>query len=436
MLFQEISLLKSAFGSLVSKFSSVLVVFLLNVLLARMMTIEEFGLYTLLISGVMFAASFSVLGLPLYITREVARLRKKNNVPRVNGLIKESYEVVFIGGLAVTVVFFVALSFDWIAIEKNFFLIVSIVLMYTITGFNQVRAAVLRGLHYIVIADIPELIFKPIVVLLFLIIFYMVNERELKATDVLMMQLCAVFFSFLFGAYLLARKRPRLMNKENYFLRDKWVPEVSSFFLLTILNLFQGQSGIYILGFYTEVSQVGLFQVATQLVAVIVVGLSSVNLALQPRFSAACATTDTNKLRGLASIAVLLSSIIAISLSVILLTWSDFFIGLFGEKYAESVSILKVLVYGQVLNALFGSCGVLMVAAGYQYKLLIYNLYSSIVSVALMLFLVNYYQGVGVAWGVLSYFIVLNVLMASFVYKEMKVNTTIFSFLKVRPSVF
>src|SRR5688572_18645880 len=67
-----LNLIRTGVGSLGLKIGAAALGFINGVLLARLLGPAEFGLYSIILSLINFAATLAVMGLPTFTTREVA----------------------------------------------------------------------------------------------------------------------------------------------------------------------------------------------------------------------------------------------------------------------------------------------------------------------------------------------------------------------------
>lgn len=345
---------------------------LLNgILLARLLGPAQFGVYSIVMAAVGLLSTVAALGLPSLVTREVAVHHSKEQWGLLKGLLVTSHRWVLLASLILVVVGVVA-AVGFVSSYPLTVLGWSMALMLVpLTALNQLRAAILRGLHWVVAGDIPELVLRPFLVTLGIVIAYLLSVT-LDGNYALLIQTTAVLGALAIGTWLLVGRIPEEISKVRSETKSRhWLHGSAVFLAITILGTLEGQIPLYLLGTLSGTENAGLFQAATQIVGIVIMGLTTVNLPLQPRLAAAWGSGDTIGAQRLVREAARLGTSLAIVAALIIIPFAEYLLSIYGQQYIDSASALRILVIGQVINAVSGSCGVVLSMTGHQRFVLI-----------------------------------------------------------------
>lgn len=419
------SLLTTAVGNLGLKVGAGMLGFLNGVLLARLLGPGEFGNYALIMAVANLAAIVATLGLPALATREIARHEARQEWGLLKGVVHVSHGWTLMAVVIILIAVALLIVPGWVLSQFNWPVLVLAGVLVPLGAFGQLRAATLRGLHRVILADIPELLIRPFLVFALACWAYLVFGR-IGTAEAVMYQMVAALVSVVIGGWLLYRHMPDVVSKAASQSDIRfWLKEASPFFLLTIIGLLEGQVGIYLLGYLSESGQVAFFQVANQLASLVVLGLTAVNLPLQPKLVKARAAGNTREAQRLVTEATKMGSVLALMAALLLIPFSGVFIAIYGQGYKEAADVLRVIVIGQVVNALSGPCGLVLAATGHQ-KLALYGISAALVVNALVcVWLVPAQGALGAAWAMLCSLVVWNALLVFWAKRHSGIETIV-----------
>lgn len=343
-----------------------------SVLLARALGPEGFGRYTFIISVVM------VLSLPLdkgmreLITREVASYQHAEDWALLRGLLQWANRWVLIGSLVLGATFG-SLAFyhaTWELTDRWTLLLLGLLLV-PLLGLNALRGANLRGLGYVIYAQLPELLVRPgshLVTAALLLALGLLNP-----ITALLSQAVAAAGAFLLGAYLLHRRRlPRLktvvpVNRSKEW-RRAWLP----FTLLMAAGMLNNQMAILLLGWLGTDVQVAALRVADRGAQLVALSLGITNLVIAPHVTRAYRETNQKRLQQLFRQTARVALSVAVPIALPLVLFGAPIVALiFGEQYVEiATKPLAIMVMAQLFNVGFGSVGLFLVMTGFERKTL------------------------------------------------------------------
>jgi O-antigen/teichoic acid export membrane protein len=415
----------TASGSLVLRIVGAGLGFLSAVVLARWLGPRDFGLYTLVMAAVSLAATVAALGLPSLLVREVARYGEHKQWNLLRGLVGTAHRWAALVVVAIVVLGFAA----WVAVPALASLPVALIVaglgIVPVMTFNQLRASILRGLHWVILSDIPDFFVRPLVMLCLVGGVYF-STRAANPSLAIGLQLAAALCAFVVGTVLLYRKSPssvRIVRPD--VERRQWLSETKSFFAITLLTLLEGQVAVYSLGYIGGTHSVGLFQAAYQFVMPVSLGLVAVNQPLLPKLAAAWARDDRATAQILIGEAAKLGAVVGLAAAAVLIPFAGLVSLIYGGQYHASGDILRVLVIGQLVNTLSGPCGVVLSATGRQRVVLLAVTIALGVNIVANAVLDPLYGGIGAATAVALSLLTWNGLMVYYAFRLTNLRTSI-----------
>lgn len=396
-----------------------------GVLLARMLGPAEFGVYSIAVAAVTLFATLAALGLPSLVTREVAVHHAQKHGPLLKGLLATSQRWVSFASLFFVLVGCALVLLEMVPPALTMIGWVSVLVLIPLLALNQLRAAILRGLHWVVTADVPDLLLRPFAMLIMLGCIY-VFAIQMNADLALLIQVGAVFLALAFGRWSLARRLPQFVRQARaettypYWLRSSGV-----FLVITIVGLLEGQVPLYLLGYLAGPEQAGLYQATNQIVGVVVMGLVAINLPLQPKLAAAWFRRDRRESQKLVTEATRLGTAVALAGALVLVPFAEWILRIYGSEYTGAANALRILVVGQFVNAASGPCALVLAATGHQ-KFVLHGIgMGLVVSATVVLMLVPQYGAMGAALGVMIGLLVWNALLIYWSWRLVNIRTFI-----------
>jgi len=435
-LFSELrgsTLLINAAGSFGLRISAAGLGFLSGILLARLLGPKELGIYAIAMASINLAATGSTLGLPSLVIREVAKYKARKQWGLIKGLIRTSHRWV----AAATVILLGAtggLVFSGKVLPELSLLMIGLVaLLIPLTSFLQIRVSILRGLYKVILADIPEMLLRPLFMLL-LVGSVCLLFGQANAAQALIMQLIAVFSAFVLGTIFLHSHIPKAVIDASPEIRGRaWAREVQPFFWIAIVGLLENQVGLYFLGYFVGLEPVGLFQVASQLVSLISMGLVAVNMPLQPKLAAAWAVGNKEEVQRSVAEAARLGIVVAVAGAIVLVPFAEIITSLlYGNDYVGGANVLRVLILGQLINAASGPCGLVLATTGRQWLALYGIAVALLTNTVANVILIPHYAAVGAALAVTMGLFVWNGLLVYFAWNRVNILTSVFNLMQIK----
>lgn len=426
-IFNSTNIRVSAIGSLGIKFFSAFFAFLNGILLARILSVKDFGIYILAFTTLTVLTVPVSLGLPNLITRYISKYEVYEDKPAIKGLLIKTNIFVAITCLLVYILVFASYFVWW----KKYDVIFTETFIYALIGLpfialGSLRSAALRGLKFVVLGQLPDTFLRNF--LFFLgISFFSILGYKLSPQSAILLLTAATIISFFVGYYFLQIK---LLNSLKHikpiFKSKEWLKESIPFTLTSGIEVIKSKSLTYILAIFGSLEAVAIFEVATRSSALISFTLDGLNSAIAPYISAAFEKKNMESLQRIVTKTTRIVFVFALPVALIFIIGGkpllDF---LYGMEYSVAYWPLVILCLGHLVNAFTGSAGIVLNMTGHQGYL------SKNLAIMMVLMLISSiplvmkYDVVGASIAFSAIFILQNITWVLYIRKNLGINTTI-----------
>ena len=418
-------LIRGAFGSLVLKLSQAGFGFLLAVILARLLGVEGFGIYAFCLSIVNLLTIPAMLGGQNLLVREVAAYRSRQEFSFLRGLL---CQIRLASTVTSIILSLIAAGIGWLIFSgspvRNVF-ILSVCLVPLLTTMSLQNAA-WQGLHRILLGQISltlaPVLFVVLIGVLFLFPGIVIVPEFAIIVHIASIGLMVLLIGFLLRKYLLEE----IGNAEPAYETSRWVKSMLPFLFMSVMQVFNNEASVVLLGILQDTKSVGLFRVAQRGADLIPFGLLAVNIAIAPTIAKLYAKGEKDRLQNIITKSILLITVFALPVALGLIFWGNRLISLvFGQEYAQAYVPLIFLCLGQLFNACMGSVGIIMNMIGLEQLVAQGVTIAAITNIVLNVILIPFLGPTGAAIATSVSLVIWNVLLGLWLYKNTGIISTI-----------
>jgi O-antigen/teichoic acid export membrane protein len=342
--------------------------FVTGVLLARLMGPSNLGVYAMALAVAQLLRLPSALGLPGVVARYVPVYEVEENWGLLRGLLLRAVQLTLSLSVVATITGSIVVWFlnGWLEHEKAVSLWLALA-MIPIFDFSVLRSAALQGLRRVVFAQIPDILLRPMLLIVFLGVAWSLTATALFVpVFTLALYLLAVIFSFILGMVLLMRAIPQptwqTVTQTDY---RRWGKSLLPFMLLYTMQLVLSQVDIVMLSLLSTDTAVGLYRVASQGAELMSFTLGIVNVVIQPMIARLHTLGDHARLQQMITHTTRLSVAVTLPLALLLVSFGPWLLStVFGAPYRLSYAPMTILAGGQLFNVAVGSVGLLLFMTG------------------------------------------------------------------------
>lgn len=342
-----------------------LVLFLSQILLARWMGRDSFGIYSYAWAWVAVLASVAGLGLAGASVRFVATYRVQHDAARVRGLIRfgtiatlASASAIAMGGL-LAVEFAAQHSPYRASLQIAFLAIPALALLL-------LDAAYARGFNWIAMSAVAEQIGRPLVLIL-LGWLWVSAQGGASATN--WVALCTV--SYLAAALVQHRiVRPRICGEigagPSEYATSAWLRVSFAMLLVNAAQMIRMNTDLILVGTMLGPAEVGVYTAAVRAATLVSFVLTAASVVAQPRMAAMHAQGRREELRKFVGSTARSIFVVSLLLGGGLAVCGERVLGFFGAGFVAGYPVLLVLIAGHVLAAVSGPLTSLLAMTGHH----------------------------------------------------------------------
>ena len=162
--------------------------------------------------------------------------------------------------------------------------------------FNTIAAA-LRGLHFVLLGQLPDTLLRNLLLCIGVFIFY-VLKAPLTPYMGMLIHVFAAAISYIVGFVFLKRKLLNKLREVKPIYHNKmWLKEAIPFSLNSGVQVIRSKLVTYVLAAFGSVTAVAIYDVALRGAALVAFTLDALNTAIAPHISAAFEKKDFNNLQ-------------------------------------------------------------------------------------------------------------------------------------------
>lgn len=446
------SLTRLGGASLVLKLAGVAFGLLSGVALARLLGVEQYGVYAFVISVMTVLAVPAQVGLPILVIRETASALANNTPGRMVAIWRWAQRLVLALSAVLTVLFVAVLvwrgrggpdsggdlipdqAYNQFATE-GVGAIGSVPFVYALplvplVALGMIRGAALRGLGRVIAGQMPEQLLRPLFLALAVAIYWVLTGPATSTTaqTALMLNVAAAALAFLVGAAMLQRARPAGIRPEplDMGMQVTLLRSAVIFGLTTGMQVINSNTDIVMLGFLSESADVGHYRIAVTGAGIVVLGLTSVNAVIMPRVVGLMKAGDREALQELVTQSILLQLGAALAVGAVLVVFGrSLIVLLYGVDFAPAYPYLVVLVVGNLMNAYFGPVALLLNMSGFERDTLAGVATGALCNIVLNLTLIPLYGPLGAAVATATSMVVWNAILFWRTYRRLGIITAL-----------
>lgn len=432
-------LLRGGMGSFALKLSSKVLTLLVAIMLARILQPDGYGVYSFVVAVLTLVAIPVNMGLPVLLMRETASAATHQNHALIGALWRWSTHLVLAASGIILLVGWLGLwaSHGWMDETRLLAFAVGLP-MVLFLGLNNLRSSALRGLHRVVLGQVPDMLVRPLFLLAGVgAVVVLLPEDEFTPERAMVLYTLAAAGAFVVGAVLLRWCRPEGVrpSKPSSAMTRGWLAAIIPLAFLSGIQVINQNTDIVMVGLLGADSQVGIYRVAMQGGLLVIFGAQALNQVFMPYFSSIYASGDFARLQRLVFVGAGATTLVALFVAIVFWLFGPAIIRLvFGAGYEPAYIPLSILAAGHVFSATMGQVGALLSMTGYERQTLRGFLIAFGVNIVLNAVLIPHFGAAGAATATSVSLVVLNIVLWQSVRMRLGINSSVWSI--VHRSVF
>ncbi len=370
----------------------------LQVCLARSLGHAGYGEYAYVIAWLQLMLIFAHGGFATAALRYVAEYRARCQPALARGFVKFSSQIALLESIVLALLMAgcaAALHRSGSTGPLRNLLIASAVL--PVLSQLTLGAAIVRGLGHVIPSMLVGLA-QPLLLLGALLSSVHLFRIHISSSEALLLYLCATVGALGMVVVLQGRfERDLGEASEQTFYTREWLCTATQMMFASGLIYIQGRTGVIISGLLLDAGEAGTYAAMERLADVALLGLTSVNLLVAPKFAALHAQQRLVELQRYARLAAWGACAFMLAAVLPLVLFGKPILRCFGDEFVSGYPVLLVLLGGVVVNAMCGSVGLILSMTGHQRDTIIVAFSGLCLNLTLSLLLIPKYGIMGTA---------------------------------------
>lgn len=392
-----IKLVRNTKNSFVLRVLNMFLGFISSIVVARLLGVEEFGIYTYVLSWMVLTSVVAKMGLPELAVREVARA--SDNEPLITQFLRLSCTVIVLISLAILSLYGIFVLYIQEGILSY---MLSCILVGTLIipffSMSSLLSGALRALHKIFQSQFPDFIIRPIIFLFCMVLAGQYMGDGLDAKMSLLLYLLVSVIVFFVYLYPLKRYIALTLNIYEFEGRNKnWMKGGVKFLLMGGALVIISQTDRIMLGLLGDIGDVGVYSVAFLIASFAGFPIVALSMSLAPIVVDLTETGDYLRLESIVLKSTKLAFWGAVIIAVVLASASKTILSLYGDGFAHAEVVLLMHLVGQLLFVAMGPAAIIMNMIGMEMEVTYVVAISAVVNVLLNYTLIPMYGMEGAA---------------------------------------
>jgi O-antigen/teichoic acid export membrane protein len=336
---------------------------LTSIILARWLGKDGFGIYTYAMTWPNLLRIPATLGFNNLLIREVAIYNSQSAWGLMRGLLQWSNTIVLIVSTLMALVAIIITLTSGLVVDQQMLLALCVAMIsLPIISLTSLRLATMKGLHRVVLGQMPENLLAPLLLLILSVSSYwFLRNQENIPVWVVGLDVTAILITFIVGVILLTKVLPLEVKQATPEYKIlAWLKEGLPFILLGGLAVINSRIDILMLGSLKGAGAVGVYAVISRVTSLIIFALGILNNVLSPTFATLYSEGKLKQLQKLVTQTTRLITLFALVITIGLIVFRYWILQLFGTDFLQGQTALIILSIGYLVNAMTGSVGVLL----------------------------------------------------------------------------
>lgn len=363
-----------------------------NPYVSRVLGPEGMGQVSYATAIIYYFTMFAVLGVPTYGIREVAKAKTDKN--SLSGIVYGIAVINLVMGVIVYFFYFVYIKYVPLSFSnRKLLLVMSPTILLNLIGFDWLY----KGMEKFSAIAIRNVIIKMGVLVLTFAYVHSMKDIYLYGFLTVIATYGVGIWNF-FGHF----RYVNIRNMKGFAIKKHILP-ILIFFSMTIATTIYTNIDMVMLGIMRSDYDVGIYDASTKLKTVAIAAVSSLGAVLLPRVTSLIAQGKIAEFKNISEKALNLIAIFSLSLMAYVWINSATLISIFsGEKFAESVPVLKILTPTFFLIGMTNIIGIqMLLPMGKEKMVLASEIAGAVMDLIINILLIPHYGAIGAAVGTL-----------------------------------
>lgn len=367
--FDFFELLKGGFSSLTGKLLGMIFGYIVALFISNKYGAETLGMYTLSITVLSVAVLVPKFGFDFSLIRILNETLAKGNKNNFVSVLNRASLFVFLVSILASLILYFTSNFIAIKVFKN----IELTLYFKAVSFSITPVALLTiisGTFQSLKNTFNYMFFKTTLInIIFFIVLFINYYFFADKTELMVFYTIASYFSLVIGffylRYRLNKKKFNITKEFNF--KTKEILNISYPMMFSdSFALLLGWVNIFLLGYFINESDVGIYDSAERLAALSNLVLLAVNSIAAPKFAEEFAADNFEQLKTITKKSTKIIFYSSLPFMILYIVFGELLLGFFGPEFVIGFWALFYLSLGKFVSSISGSVGYLLQMTGNQ----------------------------------------------------------------------
>jgi len=402
-----------------------------NILLPRIVGTESYGEYVYIITWINILSMIGLFGLSPTAIKFIAEYSEAKRYDLLVGFIKSSFGLALLFSTIITILagLFLGALHYWGKFSLYRAFPTGLLLIPAFSLLNLLLFQI-RGFKSPVVAETLFTLIRPALLCTGVIAYFWWAEFPSSAESVLWIELCVVCILTVTSLAIVNRNLPvSLLSHGALYETSHWLKVALPLLLMSGYATINARADIVILGFFNNSFDVGIYNAAVKISALIPFGLGPINNVVSPYISSHFFMNQKIELQAIVRLAASGILLIGFPVALCVVLFPGKLLSIFGPDFTVASKALVVLAFGQLVGCLCGSVVFILSMTGNQKYASKAMGAGALLNIVLNFALIPKYGIVGAATATAIATVFWNLLMLLAVIKRLRLNPTVFPFI-------
>ena len=403
---------------------------LASIVLARVMDVTQFGLYSWGVALATLLVVPAVMGVDRLLVRDISSYSVASANELIRGLMRRSTQLVVMMSLIILAVgALVVLVTLQVGDRTTAMVIAAALAAVPLLALLRIAQSALMGFHHIILGQLAEIFLRPWLFLLVAVGAAIAIGTRLDAPIVVALYAATTGACVLVAGLLLRRATPRTVSGSSVrYDTRRWVIAGISLVVLSGGLVINSQTGVLMLGILDKASSAGIYSVAQRGALLVSFPLVALNAAIAPTAARLWAAHRHDDLQRLVIDGTRGVMLVSLPIALVFIFGGTFLLRLvYGNEFETGAGALAIVCLGQLANAATGSVATLLIMTGNQWRAAIGLGAGIIVNIVLCVVLIPTYHATGAAIAAAASLVVSNVIHVLIARASLGIDSSIFA---------
>jgi O-antigen/teichoic acid export membrane protein len=395
-----------------------------QLLIARMIGVDRFGIYAYVTAVMVVLAYFAALGFDVALLRFIPAYEAQRRWDLLNGVITYAQRRVSAVGIAIILFGISVIAFRQAGMPselRSAFLVG--LLLVPVWSLMWIRCSAIRAFGGVVWSIAPDRLVREAMVIALVALATLGAGLHIQPAEVV----AAALFSSSVGLGLtslaLRRLRPAAAdNIEPRYDAATWRVVALPLLVIGATEALMNRTGVLILGWVGDTKSAGIYSLAFNIALVVALPRIAFNTLFAPAISSLFARHERTTLQHLVTSAASLTFFAAAGIALVLALIAEPLLAWFGPGLADGVTALRVLLLAQAVAAGAGSQLYVMTMTGHERSAAALLGLSAFINAVASAALIPFFGLDGAAIATSASLIIWNTAMALFLWRRLRIQ--------------